>query len=319
MSSSPNISVRPQYTEDEIREQAAAFDQRFGNNAFEFLNRPEQQIREDMRGVFPQDSIDSAIREERERTIGTIGEVQAYRFSAKTTDGREIEQMVAASNLYVAERQGWDAIRERDQSGVQIASAKLEWTDAEGPQVEYLYDKAQGFEVNRPSGITLSHEQVKVAREDAAYRAAGLEPDASAVPDVDRRSRVDTEHELERFKKEQEIERRADHLRVRDWNGIVEDGSVAAKSPERSIQDLKPPSEMTKPEIVAEARDLHAHFTELMQRFEETPAGPERSHLRDEMKPLVLRENELREEYTGRVKAEMTQDRVPEQSIGYGR
>jgi hypothetical protein len=118
---------------------------------------------------------------------------------------------------------------------------------------------------------------------------------------------------------EQRQELRADYQQREEWNGIIEGGSVAAKAPERSIQDVKPPSEMTKPEIVAEARDLHAHFKELMQRFEQTPAGPERSHLRDEMKPLVLRENELREEYTGRVKAEMTQDRVPEQSIGYGR
>jgi hypothetical protein len=41
------------------------------------------------------------------------------------------------------------------------------------------------------------------------------------------------------------------------------------------------------------------------------------------MKPLVTRENELREEYTGRVKAEVSrevsQDRVPEVSMGYGR
>jgi hypothetical protein len=81
---------------------------------------------------------------------------------------------------------------------------------------------------------------------------------------------------------------------------------------------------MTKPEIVTEAREIHAHFTQLMERFEGTPSGPERSQLREEMKPLVIRENELREEYTGRMKAEMnpvelSQDRVPEQSIGYAR
>ena len=40
MSSSPNISVRREFTEEEIREKAAAFDQRFGNNAAEFMKRP---------------------------------------------------------------------------------------------------------------------------------------------------------------------------------------------------------------------------------------------------------------------------------------
>ena len=80
---------------------------------------------------------------------------------------------------------------------------------------------------------------------------------------------------------------------------------------------------MTKQEIVTEARELHAHFSEMMSRFETMQPGPERAQLREEMKPLAIRENELREEYTGRVKAEVSrevsQDRVPEQSIGYGR
>ena len=44
MSSSPNISVRPAYTEAELREKAAAFDQRFGNSASEFLNGAERPV-----------------------------------------------------------------------------------------------------------------------------------------------------------------------------------------------------------------------------------------------------------------------------------
>ena len=46
MSTSPNISVRPQPTEEEIREIAAAFDQQFGNNAFEKLNgtQPDSEL-----------------------------------------------------------------------------------------------------------------------------------------------------------------------------------------------------------------------------------------------------------------------------------
>ena len=68
---------------------------------------------------------------------------------------------------------------------------------------------------------------------------------------------------------------------------------------------------------------MHARFSGMMERWDEMPAGRQRDELREEMKPLVLRENELREEYTGRMKAaEISrdlEDRVPEQSIGYGR
>jgi hypothetical protein len=117
---------------------------------------------------------------------------------------------------------------------------------------------------------------------------------------------------------EQRQELRADYQRRQDWNGLIEGGSVSASAQERSLQDLKPPAELTKREIVTEARELHAHFQQLMERFEQAPAG-QKAEIRDEMKPLVTRENELREEYTGRVKAEISQDRVPEQSIGFGR
>jgi hypothetical protein len=120
----------------------------------------------------------------------------------------------------------------------------------------------------------------------------------------------------------QREELHGDWQRRQEWNGMIEGGSVAANAPERSVQDLKPPAEMTKPEIVTEAREIHAHFVQLMERFESTPAGSQREEIRQEMKPLVTRENELREEYTGRVKAEMSpaelsQDRVPQQSISY--
>jgi hypothetical protein len=252
MSSSPNISVKPEYSEQELREKAAAFDKRFGNNAYEFLNGREQQI-----------------------------EAQTYRLSAKTTDGKEIEQTVAASNLDVAARQGWDVIKERDQAGVQIASARLEWDSKQGgPQVEYLYDRKQGIETYRPEGITLSNERV-----------------------LDRGD-------------EQRQEFRGDWQRRQEWNGLIEGGSVSTNQQERSIQELKPPNELTRQEIVTEARELHAHFSEMMTRYETMQPGPERAQLREEMKPLALRENELREEHTGRVKAEVSrevsQDRVPE-------
>ncbi len=120
----------------------------------------------------------------------------------------------------------------------------------------------------------------------------------------------------------QREELRGDYQRRQEWNGLIEGGSVSPQAQERSFQDLKPPAELTKREIVTEARELHARFSGMIERFENMQPGPERTQLREEMKPLVTRENELREEYTGRVKAEVnrevSQDHVPEQ-IGYAR
>jgi hypothetical protein len=82
-------------------------------------------------------------------------------------------------------------------------------------------------------------------------------------------------------------------------------------------QRLKPTNQLTNREIVAEARELHSHFKELSQQYDQAPT-PQRAHLREEMEPLVNRERDLRQEYTGRATQELGLDRVPEQ-IGYSR
>jgi len=218
MSSSPNISVKPEYTEEELRERAAAFDQRFGNNALEKLN-----------GQAP---IDRELIESTNEFL--------RRASERATQDRAVEQI---------------EFRERQERFAAVAGPG-EWV----PGAE-------------------SQERRQQLREDWQRR--------------------------------------------QDWNETIKGGAVSADTPERSLQDLKAPSQLTNPEIVTEARELHARFSGMMERWEEMPAGRQRDELREEMKPLVLRENELREEYTGRMKAaEISrdlEDRVPEQSIGYGR
>jgi hypothetical protein len=87
---------------------------------------------------------------------------------------------------------------------------------------------------------------------------------------------------------------------------------------ERTVQNLKPVAQLTNQEIVAETRELHAQFRQLAERYEQAP-GSQRAELREEMQPLVNREQELRQEYTGRVNPELSQDRVPEQQIGFSR
>lgn len=80
----------------------------------------------------------------------------------------------------------------------------------------------------------------------------------------------------------------------------------------------KPANELTKNEIVAEARELHGQFEQLSERFERAPAA-QRAEIREEMVPLVNRERELRQEFTGRSNPELTTDRMPEQHIAFGR
>jgi hypothetical protein len=82
--------------------------------------------------------------------------------------------------------------------------------------------------------------------------------------------------------------------------------------------NLKSAAQLTTEQLATETRELHAHYEQLKERYEQAPPG-QRAEIREEMTPVVQRERELRQEYTGRLKLEITQDRVPEQGIGYSR
>jgi len=99
----------------------------------------------------------------------------------------------------------------------------------------------------------------------------------------------------------QRQELRADYQRRQEWNSLIEGGSVAADSQERGIQDRNPPAQLSKQEIVTEAREVHARLEQFTERFEQAQSS-ERAQLRQEMKPLAVRENELRDEYMERIK-----------------
>ena len=84
-------------------------------------------------------------------------------------------------------------------------------------------------------------------------------------------------------------------------------------------QALASPAKMSTPELVAEAQGLHQQFERLHERYEQSPASA-RAEVREEMRPVVQRENELRAEYGNRVAPELTRDRVPEgpqAALGY--
>jgi hypothetical protein len=81
---------------------------------------------------------------------------------------------------------------------------------------------------------------------------------------------------------------------------------------------LKPAHQLTSQEIVAEARELHSHFKQLSEQYNQASAV-QRPQLREEMEPLVDRERALRQEYTGRATQELRIDRPPEQQLEYSR
>ncbi len=80
-----------------------------------------------------------------------------YQFSAKAIDGRDIDQTLTASSLEAATLDSWDVIQQHQRNGVQIQSARIDWTDADGPQVSYIYDRTQGFEISKPNGLDLEN------------------------------------------------------------------------------------------------------------------------------------------------------------------
>ena len=83
-------------------------------------------------------------------------------------------------------------------------------------------------------------------------------------------------------------------------------------------QNLKPVGQLTNQQLVAEDRQLHDHYTQLMERYNQAPEN-QRAEIRREMEPVVNRERELRQEFIARFKPEISQDRVPDPQIGYSR
>ena len=83
------------------------------------------------------------------------------------------------------------------------------------------------------------------------------------------------------------------------------------------VTQVKPAAELSTQEIVKEARGLHEQFQQLTERYETAPPQ-QRAEIRQEMAPVVERERELREEFTGRLSPEVSRDRAPQQQIGVG-
>ncbi len=260
---------------------------------------------------------------------------ETYKFTAITADGQQIEQVFAATTVDGAAAQGWESIRERAAAGVQVEAAQLTWEGVDSPEVEYIYDRRQGIELYRPAGLTLREAQLEtlsqrvsgewtlqqfsevagkpwyalaerdetgnVVRQFTGYRGEmdefarqyGLKP--RELPAI-----AESQFLSEQMKsvKPGAAERvtasdfRLDQERRREWNTLLEERAAAPVA----AKELKAVVEMTPQELVDEARHQHAHFMQLHERFEKAE-GDKQLQLREQMKPIALRENELRDRY----------------------
>ena len=107
------------------------------------------------------------------------------------------------------------------------------------------------------------------------------------------------------------------------WSQLLDKHEKEAKQQEykgmeqeQSQQRKKPASEMANAEIVKEIHESHTQFRDLTVRYESSGTPEQKKEIRQQMQPIVDRERELREEYTGRSNPEVTRDRVPSTNVG---
>lgn len=127
--------------------------------------------REPLDGLNPfADAPDRPSRREAEFTLVTT-----------TVDGSTTGRRLNALDLDGAINETWGQIERLDDIGEQVAFARIEWEDpTEGPQVSYVYDRAQGFELSRPEGLRLSLEDEGNQVRQSAFSAEEMREKAEA-------------------------------------------------------------------------------------------------------------------------------------------
>ena len=91
-----------------------------------------------------------------------------------------------------------------------------------------------------------------------------------------------------------------------DWNRLLVGGGTATAG--AITVSTRAAGELTKDEIITEGRDVRSRLDGLAPKLDsamDSSEREERMKIRDEMKPLAKRENELRDEYFERDRAEI--------------
>ena len=118
---------------------------------------------------------------EREKESPNAAALTEYKLVTTLPNGREHWDLIVDSDLTQATQQAWGVLQEKDQSGVRIEAAKLQWESPdEGPLTEYFYDRQQGFELSRPEVIRLSLEEEGNQVRQSAFSAEEMREKADA-------------------------------------------------------------------------------------------------------------------------------------------
>jgi len=163
-------------------------------------------------------------------------------------------------------------------------------------------------------------EKYHVAQADAI----GRQQPAADLPTRIGHLQGEVDHRIEAIGYAELAAKQASHqLAAEESRGIDAGKQGASNSKKETVmadenvsRELKPAGQLSDKKIVTESRDLHARYEVLLEQYRTAPAN-QRPEIRQEIEPLVAREQEIRQEAQGRMAAQVSQDRVPE--ISYSR
>jgi len=248
-----------------------------GDAVFQDLSYPSDAPKSWIAGTsFPQLDSPDVFRLSREASEKSYGNA----YAAVNEIHPELSRRIPFSEQELAERAAefdrWFGITPSVDEGVEDRRELIERTK------EFLTRAAERAGEDREAEL----EQRQIIRESAAFHGGWVPGNPT---------------------EEQRQQLREDYVRRQEWNELIEKASAEEAQ-------HKPITEMTGEEIVSEARRAHAQLAQLSERLEKAE-GTERAQIREEMKPFAKRENELREEYLSRRKAEALGEPSREQTI----
>lgn len=164
---------------DEQMQLATQFEQRYGTTA--------TVTAKEALGVDPSraeliDSTNEFLQRAADRADDERAEDAKTAYNLVTTNAQGIEQrgIIEAASLTEAIHEAWRFVGQEDQKGEPVKRAQLEWDG--GNEVTYFYDRDQGFEVDRPAGVVLSHEaQLSRERQPPNVNQSWLEKEAQLI------------------------------------------------------------------------------------------------------------------------------------------
>ena len=166
--------------------------------------------------------------------------------------------------------------------------------------------------------ITIEMEPVRGGQE---YGAAQPEPQQALEGKTFDAELVESTNQfLQRAADRADDDRREDLTRKQkqQWDGLVAGGaglialSARQQTDDQATLNKLPVAELSRDEIITEARGVRARLDDLAAKLDEADEA-ERLKVRDEMKPLAKRENELRDEYFERPREQV----ISESWLGY--